>query len=247
MRKTVKLSLMLLMMISIIFCTVNIAYAKTSSNVAIASVSEVEKGEEFTVKFNLSNLKSDKGINALMGTLKYDKDSLTLVKIEGQNGWASPSYNEENGKFVTEISEYVTKDGTFMKVTFKVREGSKKNINISMENISVANQDEEIEVSSTSKSITLKGSAEVPDTNTNTSTNQNTNTNTSSNTNSGANSDLNTRPINSNTSRTNSTKNDVLPNTGKTDIAPIVVIAICIVLVTVFIMRLKTTQNKGKH
>lgn len=247
MKKVVKLNLILLMMISIIFCTLNIAYAKTSSNVAIASTSEVEKGEEFEVKFNLSGLKLDKGINALMGTLKYDKDSLTLVKIEGQNGWATPSYNEENGKFVTEISEYVTKDGTFMKVTFKVKEGSKKNINISMENISVANEDEEIEVSSKSKSITLKGSAEVPDNSTNTNTNQSTNTNTSSNTNSNANSNLNTRPVNSNTNKANSIKNDLLPNTGKINITPIIVIAICIVLVVTFIMRLKATQNKGKH
>lgn len=241
MKKVVKLNLILLMMISIIFCTLNIAYAKTSSNVAIASTSEVEKGEEFEVKFNLSNLKSDKGINALIGTLKYDKDSLTLIKMEGQNGWASPSYNEENGKFVTEISEYVTKDGTFMKVTFKVKEGSKKNINISLEEISVANEDEEIEVSFKSKSITLKGSAEVPDTNTNTSTNQNTNTNTSSNNN------TNLRPVNSNTSKINSIKNGTLPNTGKTNITPIIVIAICIVLVATLIIRLKATQNKGKH
>lgn len=241
MRKTVKLSLILLIMISIILCTLNIAYAKTSSNVAIASASEVEKGEEFEVKFNLSGLKSDKGINALMGTLKYDKDSLTLVKMEGQNGWASPSYNEENGKFVTEISEYVTKDETFLKITFKVKEGSKKNISISLEEVSVANQDEEVEVNSKSKSITVKGITDVPETNANTSTNQNTNANSSSNTNSSTNS----RP--SNTNRTNSIKNNVLPNTGKTNIAPIIVIAICIVLVVAFIIRLKATQDKGKH
>ena len=155
----------------------------------------------------------------------------------------SPSYNEENGKFVTEISEYVTKDETFMEVIFKVKEGSKKNINISMENISVANQDEEIEVSSTSKIITLKGNVQIPDINT--STNQNTNTNSSSNTNNITNSNL--RPINSNASGTNSAKNGTLPNTGKTNINPIIVIAICIVLVVALIMRLKATQNKGKH
>lgn len=243
MKKIVKLSLILLMMISIIFCTVNIAYAKTSSNIAIASASEVQIGEEFTVNFNLSNLQADKGINALMGTIKYDKDSLALIKIEGQNGWADPSYNEENGKFVTEISEYVTKDVSFMKVTFRVKEESKKNINISIENISVANQDEEVEVASKSKSITVKGNVQIPDTNTNTS--QNNNTNSSSNTNNSTNSNL--RPVNSNTSRTNSIKNGTLPNTGKTNIAPIIVIAICIVLVVVFITRLKATQNKGKH
>lgn len=244
MKKIVKLNLILLMMISIIACTINIAYAKTSSNIAIDSASQVQKGEEFTVKFNLSNLKSDKGINALMGTLKYDKDSLTLVKIEGQNGWADPSYNEENGSFVMDRDEYATTDGTFMKVTFKVKDQSKQNVNIFIEEILLSNEDEEIEVSSRSKSITVKGNAEVPDTNTNTS--QNNNINSSSNTNSNVTTNNSTNSSTNGVSK-NTIKNGTLPNTGSINIAPIIVIAICIVLVVTSIMRLKTTQNKGKH
>lgn len=240
MKRIIRLSLILIIMISMIFCIIKSSYAHLSSNVTIASVSEVQKGEEFTVNFNLSNLQSDKGINALMGTIKYDKYSLTLVKIEGQNGWASPSYNEENGKFVTERNEYVTTDGAFMKVTFKVKDESKQNVNISIEKISVANQDEEIEVRSTSRSITVKGVSQTPNTNTNTSTN----INSSSNINNATNSNI--RPINSNVSvaNTNSIKNETLPNTGSTNIAPIIVIGVCTVMISVFIIRLKDIQNR---
>lgn len=242
MKRIVKLSLISLMMISMIFCTVNIAYAKTSSNVSINSVSETQKGEEFEVKFNLSNLKSDKGINALMGTLKYDKDSLTLVKMEGQNGWASPSYNEENGKFVTERSEYVTTDGAFVEVTFKVKEGSKKNINISIENISLANEDEEVEIGSKSKSITVKENTDTSDTNTNSSTNTNTNTNSSTNSNSSTNNSTNSKPINSNSG---GVKNGTLPNTGANS-SPFIIITILIILIVVLRIR-ACNKRSGKR
>lgn len=238
MKRIIKLSLILLMMISMIFCITKSSYAALSSKVSITSVSEVQKGEEFTVKFNLSNLKSDKGINALMGTLKYDEDSLTLVKMEGQNGWASPSYNEENGKFVTERSEFVTTDGVFMQVTFKVKEDSKEKVNISIEEISIANDEEEVNVSSTSKSIKVKGNEQDSDTSTNTNTNAN--TNISSTTNSGTNSSTNN--VNK-----NSIKNETLPNTGSNNMTPIIAISVCTVIITGFIVSLKVSQNKSKH
>lgn len=241
MKKIVKLNLILLMMMSIIFCTLNIAYAKTSSNVAIVSASEVQKGEEFTVKFNLSNLKSNKGINALMGTLKYDKDSLTLVKMEGQNGWATPSYNEENGKFVTEISEYVTKDESFLKITFKVKEGSKNNINISMENVSVANEDEEVKVDSKSKSITVKANIGTSDNNTGSNTNTNTNTDSNTNSNLSTNNSTNSKP----TSNSGGIKNGTLPNTGA-DSTPFIIITILIILLVVLRIR-ACNKRSGKR
>lgn len=232
MKRIVKLSLILLIMISMIFCAVKSSYATLSSKATITSVSEVQKGEEFTVSFNLSNLKADKGINVLRGTLKYDEESLTLVKMEGQNSWSNPSYNEENGTFIIDRDAYMTTDGAFMRVTFRVKNESKQSINISIEKISVSNEDEEIDVSSTSKSIALKGSAQTPDTNTNTNSSTNTNVNSNKN--------------NTNTS-TNGEKNGSLPNTGSTNITSIIIIAICVVIITVFIIRLKAIKNKGKH
>ena len=115
-----------------------------------------------------------------------------------------------------------------MKVTFKVKDESKQSVNISIEKISIANSEEEIDVSSTSKSIIVKGSTQTTDTN----TTQNTNTNSSNGT---------------NVSNKNSVKNEKLPNTGSTNITPIIVIGMCVVIITGFIVKLRTIKDKAKY
>ena len=162
MKKIVKLSLTFIMIVCMIFSITAKSFAAISCGVTISGASEVKKGDTFTVTFNLSKLQSDKGINALMGTLKYDKNNLTLVKMEGQNDWSKPSYNEADGTFVIERDEYATKDGSFLKVTFEVKDKSNKNVNISMEGISVSNEFDEINVSSASKNITVKEKENTP-------------------------------------------------------------------------------------
>lgn len=187
MRKIVKLSLTFIMIVCMIFSITAKSFAAISCGVTINSTSEVKKGETLTVTFNLSKLQSDKGINALRGTLKYDKDSLTLVKMEGQNDWSKPSYNEADGTFVIERDEYATKDGSFLKVTFEVKDKSNKNVNISMEGISVSNEFDEINVSSASKNITVKEKENTPNKKptTNSGTSSTTNTTDTNKTDSG--------------------------------------------------------------
>ena len=112
MRKIVKLALVLCMTIFIIGNTV---YAALSCKVSVqASQTEVSKNEEFTVDFNLSNIQSQRGIISIGATLEYDKDSLELVKMEGKNGWETPtegaSYNATNGKIAITISGLGKKD-----------------------------------------------------------------------------------------------------------------------------------------
>ena len=158
MKKIAKFSLILIIITNITFCIVKRSHATLSGNVAIDSTLQMQKGEEFTVKFDLFNLKSDKGINALIGSLKYDESSLELIKMEGQNEWTNPVYNEEEGTFLIDRNEYLTADGTFIKATFKVKEDSKPNTYISIEEISVSNEDEEIELNSASKDIEIKES-----------------------------------------------------------------------------------------
>ena len=65
------------------------------------SKSELSKNEEFVVEAEISGLNTSKGVAVLMGTIEFDANSLTLVKIEGQNGWSAPSYNKNNGKFIS--------------------------------------------------------------------------------------------------------------------------------------------------
>lgn len=242
MNRIVKLSIISLMIISMIFCIVKISYATLSSNVTITSVSEVEKGEEFTVRFNLSNLKSDKGINVLIGKLKYDKDSLELIKMEGQNEWSKPDYNEADGTFLVDREEYIATDGAFMKITFKVKQGSKKNISISIEKVSLSNEDEEIDVSSTSKSITVKGNSQYSNTNTNTNVNTNTNTSSNSSTNTNSNSSVNLKPVNS---TSGSVKNEKLPDTGVNS-NKILIPFIVVVIITILIAFLGVRSNNKR-
>ena len=57
MKKIAKFSLILIIITNIAFCIVKRSYATLSGNVAIDSTLQMQKGEEFTVKFDLFNLK----------------------------------------------------------------------------------------------------------------------------------------------------------------------------------------------
>ena len=102
MKKIQKLSIIMLLMIIVLNVYV---YAKPNCNVNMKTQkTEIDKNEEFTVEVEISNIQSERGIIAIEATLEYDKESITLVKMEGQNDWSTPikdlSYNETNGKLV---------------------------------------------------------------------------------------------------------------------------------------------------
>lgn len=235
MKKIVKLSLTFIIMICMIFSITAKSFAAISCGVTISSASEVKKGDTFTVTFNLSKLQSDKGINALIGTLKYDKNSLTLVKMEGQNDWSKPSYNEADGTFVIERDEYATKDGSFLKVTFEVRDKSAKNVNVSMEGISVSNEFDEINVNSASKNITVKERA-------NTSNQKpNTNNQTSSTTNKNNKTDSEIKEIKDKNETI--AKKEKLPYTGSNTAISIISIGAVAIITTVLFVKMKINNK----
>lgn len=107
MKKIIVLSLILLITISMV---INVYATSTFEMSLQSSKNEVSKGEEFTVDVKLSNIQMDKGLIALGGKIEYDRDSLELVKLEGESKWARPSYNEDNGKFATDRDDYGTDD-----------------------------------------------------------------------------------------------------------------------------------------
>ncbi|MCI8833628.1 MAG: hypothetical protein HFJ19_05495 [Clostridia bacterium] len=108
-RKIIALSLIL-----VIVTLISNVYAVSKCKVDLKTdKSEYNKNDEFTVNVNLSDIQDEKGIIALGGTLEYDKNSLQLVKMEAQGNWTKPSFNETNGKFVTDRdNNYATKDET---------------------------------------------------------------------------------------------------------------------------------------
>ena len=94
MKKFVTLSLTLVL----IFMVITNVYAVSSFKVSMeASKNELTKNEEFTVEVKISDIQDEKGIIAMGGEIEYDKDSLTLVKVEqGSENWAKPSYSENS-------------------------------------------------------------------------------------------------------------------------------------------------------
>ena len=127
MKKIVIMSLILIMII----CVMNNVYAAINCSVNMQTAkTEFRQDEELVVDVRLSNIQSERGIIAFGATLEYDKNSLTIVKMEGKNGWATPSYNEAEGKLVMERNGLTTKDETMFQIIFKVKEQNNKNISI---------------------------------------------------------------------------------------------------------------------
>lgn len=131
-------------------------YAVTGCDLTIeTSKDQYSKTEQIVVEVKVSNIKSAKGIIALGGTLVYDKNSLTIEKMEGQNGWSSPSYNEENGMFVMDRSSLSKSDETIMKITFNIKQNSSSNVEISIKDITAGDGDGVIDIANTSKTLTI--------------------------------------------------------------------------------------------
>ncbi len=156
-----KLTCIALVIIMILVCLSSTVYAAPECHVSIESAkSEFEKGEEFTLNVNISGIKSERGIIALQGTLDYDKDSLELKKMEGQNNWMTPvkdlSYNESNGKLVIDKNGLAKNDETILKITFKVKENAKKDLTVSLKDISISDVTTPLEIAVVSKNIRVK-------------------------------------------------------------------------------------------
>ena len=104
MKKIIKISAILLMMLSIITNVYAASYDITLKPLN----SKVEINKEVTVDVVLSNIKDEKGMITFTARLEYDSKNLTFKSIEGQNGW-NPSFNKENGKIAAERAGGYTK------------------------------------------------------------------------------------------------------------------------------------------
>lgn len=261
MKKIVKLSLVLLMAI----CIMGNVYAALSCNVSVQTAkSEYSKNEQFTVDVNIANIQSDRGIISLGATLEYDKNSLTLVKMEGKNGWETPSsgasYNEANGKIAITRNGLGKNNETVFTITFKVKEQSKQNLAITLKDITVADGTQPAKIATTYKNITIKEGTVNPnpqpgtdDPNKNQTTTPGTNT-TTPGTNSSSNVSTNKTNTTANTSKNtikNSNKNAVksgsLPKAGSLGIVviiPVVIIGIVAVIFFIKMKRLNRDLNK---
>lgn len=226
-RKIISLSLILI----IVMTLVSNVYAVSKCKVDIAlDKKEYNVNDEFTVDVVLSNIQDEKGIIAIGGKLEYDKDSLELVKIEAQGDWTKPSYNEANGKFATDRdNNYATKDETVFKVTFKVKEESKKVLTITLKDIVASNGKEDIKSDNASKDITIINSTEPdkkPEDN-----NEGNNTGN--------------KPGN-NSNNSDSKFNGKIPQTGENNTIIIFIIIVLMAIVVTYFMKIRIINKKSK-
>lgn len=160
MKKIIILSLVLFITI----ITITNVYAASSFEMKLKpSKNEVAKNEEFVVEGIISKIEMDKGIIALGGELEYDKDSLELIKFEGAENWATPSYYDQSKKFATDRADRTTSDESVFKITFKVKDQSKDTINISLPTVSASNGKDEVKLTNIKTSVTLKKESSKPD------------------------------------------------------------------------------------
>lgn len=238
MKKVIGMGIILLMAI----CITGNVYAAFKCNIDMKiEKSEYNKGDTFTVDINISNIESDRGVISFGGTLEYDKDSLKLEKIQGLNGWETPtigsSYNEANGKFIVTRSGLGKNDETIFKLTFTVKKESKENATITLKDMTLADGTAPAKVNEVTKNITIKGETQNPNPQPGDD-----NTNNDSKPGDSSNSDNNSKPgNNSNTNNNiskgdNTTVNQKIPQTGdKYLIAPILTGIILIIAIVLLI------------
>ncbi|MCI8481602.1 MAG: LPXTG cell wall anchor domain-containing protein [Clostridia bacterium] len=247
MKKIVKLSLVLLMIIGM---TVNVYAASCTVNLQ-PSKKEVKVNEEVVIDVELANVQDSKGMISLTATLDYDRNSLTFVKIEGQNTW-KPSYNDENGKIAAEREDYAKGSETIFKVTFKVKEQSEKNIGITLKDIIFSNGDQDIDAISATTKVELGEGASNPNPTPTPDPNPNPNPNPGTNTIPGT--DTNTIIDvggNNNTNKTNTigdmtTKNEKLPQTGDMDVVLFAIGGVA-ALTAIFFVKVKIIDKNMKN
>lgn len=244
MKRTVKLSIVLIMMACAVIILGSNVYAALSCNVDMkVAKTEYSKNDELTVNVDISNIVSERGVISFGATLGYDKDSLELVKMEGQNGWETPvldlSYNPENGIMAITRSGLGKSDETILKLTFKVKENAKQKATITLSEIALADGTELAKVSSINKEITIKEGTnspdpiipEEPDTPDKPDDNNNTTIDNTIGNNGG------------NTNKGNTTIEDVkdgkLPQAGEANIVIIAVIGVCVIGAVALYIRAK--------
>ena len=257
MKKTiVELCLVVFLLVCILGGTVQAATCRITLE---TSKTQFTKNEQVVVNFNMSEYRTSKGIATLLATLEYDTNSLKLEKLEGQNGWTTPSYNEENKTFFMDKNSNVTQNETFLKATFTVTANTNKNLTISLKDITVSEGAGDVEVNNASKNITIGTQSSGNTGNSNNGNNSgNNSSNSNNNNNSNKNDDENEGTLNiignneqttgSNTNQNSGTKgnnidgstaNGKLPQTGSNNVILTVATVGAISVAAVFFVKLK--------
>jgi LPXTG-motif cell wall-anchored protein len=241
-KKIIKISLAVL----IIWCAMitNVKATYSGKMNLQTDKTEIKQNEEVVVEVALSDVVTDKGIIALGATLEYDKNALTFVKIEGVNNWTTPTYNEANGKLVTDKSSFSTGNETVFKITFKAKENINSNTLIKLKDIEVADGSTETTLSEATINLAIKGTSNTAQTNNNQSINI-----TQTSDNNQKNTNQSTNLVQTKTSKTSDTSGSILPYTGENNnnIVFIILIFIAAIIGLIFYLKINRINKKIKE
>lgn len=129
--------ILILFLVGMAFMSTSVDASLSSDVIMSTSKEEYVNTDTVKVSVSFSNLKTENGVVAISGILKYDSNSLKLVDLVGKNEWGNPSYNDQNGKFIMDTNHLTTEDTEFLELTFKILKIG--NTDINLENLTIAN------------------------------------------------------------------------------------------------------------
>ncbi len=262
--KKLKFIICTFIFLNIVFYTISVLANTTGSMSMNADKAEYSKNDEVVIEVKTSGLSSDKGIISLGAVLEYDKAVLQYVKIAGVGEWGKPSFNEENGKLVTDRSDLGKNDEAVFKITFKVISDSDSISNVKIKDIEVSGGDGAFTLNGASQEVKIKSdSSQKPNNTNNSKPTNNTEKPNNTNTNKPGASTEKTNNVNTNKQDTNNvttnngntinTKDNIatsnLPKAGISKSFKIIltIIILLVIAMVSFIKLNNITKDEKKH
>lgn len=183
-----------------------------------ASSTTVSKGNEVTVKLNISDFEDnvDKGINLVSGTMSVDNDvfeNLTSDSIKGLNDW-KVSFDESTGELECTKLKAITKSQDICEITLAVKSDTTSTAGeIELSNLTASDSDEKLNANDSSVEISI-GTARTSG---NTSRTANTSSRISNKTNTDTENTNTENEVNTNTNSTRVIRSTTNTNTNTDD------------------------------
>ena len=122
--KKIKILITLLIICTFMSLFITTSYAVDTFSASLTpSSSKVKKGDEFTVTIKLSRINITDGLATFRGTLKFDKDVVTMLEANGQNNW-SVTYNETNNTLLFDTATATKTDVEIGTLKFKMNDST---------------------------------------------------------------------------------------------------------------------------
>lgn len=156
MRKSLKLLLAIALLL-VFGMTAKVYAANLGASVQLdTSKFEYSQDEEIIVEVKLTKHSSEEGVNSIGGTLEYDKTNLEFVEMQGVNGWATPTYNANNGKFASDRTGYSDSSEVMFKMVFNVKGENADDVKIALKDITVSDDDTTVAAPTIVKTLTVQ-------------------------------------------------------------------------------------------